>query len=248
MTNFDPAGTFNDDYLWFYDESLSAERNRNETAEILQLLGSDGPLSVLDAPCGHGRISNLLASAGHAVVGVDIIEMFLDLAADDATDLGVQVDYRAGDLRAMPVETETFDAVVCWFTSIGYFDDDGNRAVLAEFARVLKPGGKLIIETLHHDGFVRHHKPAPIENQVSRGNDTMTDVVTFNSITGRTETDRTVQRDGQVRRSHFSVRLPTAPEFDEWLTEAGFAERSYHDRLGLPLTVDSMRIVVTAQK
>ncbi|NOX29025.1 MAG: hypothetical protein GXP35_03080 [Actinobacteria bacterium] len=82
MSCFDPAGTFNDDYLWFYEESLSAIRNRDETSEILRLLGSPNPLSILDAPCGHGRISNLLAAAGHAVVGVDITESFLDLAAD----------------------------------------------------------------------------------------------------------------------------------------------------------------------
>ncbi len=248
MTNFDPAGTFNDDYLWFYEESLSADRNQTETTEILQLLRSDDPLSILDAPCGHGRIANLLAKAGHDVVGVDIIESFLDLAAVGAAEGGVQVDYRPGDLRQLPVETGNFDAVVCWFTSFGYFDDAGNMAVLAEFARVLKPGGRLIIETLHHDGFVRQHTPSPAENEVRRGGDAMTDVVSFDVCTGRIETERTVRRGGQVRRSKFSVRLPTVQEFDTWLTEAGFDERSYNDRLGLPLTLDSLRLVVTAKK
>jgi ubiquinone/menaquinone biosynthesis C-methylase UbiE len=42
--------------------------------------------------------------------------------------------------------------VICWFTSFGYFDDDDNRNVLSEFARVLGPGGRLLIETIHHDG------------------------------------------------------------------------------------------------
>lgn len=38
-----------------------------------------------------------------------------------------------------------FDAVVCWFTSFGYFDDDDNRKVLDEFAQVLRPGGRLLM-------------------------------------------------------------------------------------------------------
>ena len=49
------------------------------------------------------------------------------------------MDYRVGDLRRLGVDGP-FDDVVCWFTSFGYFDDADNRAVLAEFARVLKPG------------------------------------------------------------------------------------------------------------
>ncbi|NOX29024.1 MAG: class I SAM-dependent methyltransferase [Actinobacteria bacterium] len=146
----------------------------------------------------------------------------------------------------MPVETSTFDAVICWFTSFGYFDDHGNRAVLSEFARVLRPGGTLIIETLHRDGFLRSLKSSP--HEVSRGDDKMTDIATFDVRSGGLETERTVRRGDQVRRSQFSVRLPTLPEFDDWLTGAGFGERAYSDRLGLPLTDDSLRLVVTAKK
>jgi SAM-dependent methyltransferase len=276
---FDPAQTFNDDYLWFYEPMLTEERNRAEAAEIVDTLGLTAGASILDAPCGHGRIANLLASAGFKVTGVDLTQPFLDRARADAQRLGVEVESVQGDLRNLlvvrrgfsdvgrhrpdqrervrdvcrhltdaPLVPGPFDAVVCWFTSFGYFEDSDNRRVLEQFASVLRPGGMLLIETMHHDGFLRGFISAPAATLTERGDDVMSDVTTFNPVRGRIETERTVRRAGEIRRSSHSVRLPTVPEFDEWLGAAGFSTRSYHDRRGRALRFDSGRIVVTATR
>ena len=247
MGHFDIDETFNDDYLWFYEPALNEERNRDEAAEIVATLGIEPGSAILDAPCGHGRISNLLAADGFVVTGIDVTELFLQRARTDAASIGVEVDYRRGDLRDLPV-SGPFDAAVCWFTSFGYFDDDDNRKVLREFARVLRPGGRLLIEALHHDGFVRGLASPPAATVTERGEDVMIDITEFDSVTGRVETDRTVRRDGSVRRSHHSVRLPTVPELDAWLAEAGFTERAFTERAGRPLRFDSWRMVATAVK
>jgi 2-polyprenyl-3-methyl-5-hydroxy-6-metoxy-1,4-benzoquinol methylase len=244
---FDAAETFNDDYLWFYEPMLTEERNRAEATEIIDALDLSAGAAILDAPCGHGRIANLLASDGFQVTGVDVTQSFLDRAKSDARRLGVEVEYVQGDLRNLEVPGP-FDAVVCWFTSFGYFDDTDNRRVLEQFAGVLKPKGMLLIETMHHDGFVRGFTAAPAATMTERGDDVMSDVTTFDAIQGRMETERTVRRDGEVRRSSHSVRLPTVPEFDEWLAAAGFSTRSYHGRRGRALRFDSWRIVVTATR
>lgn len=181
------------------------------------------------------------------MTGVDLTDLFLEHARTAAVDLGVNVNYRHGDLRDLPV-SGPFDAVVCWFTSFGYFDDDDNRRVLDEFARVLRPGGRLLIETMHHDGFVRGFVSAPEATVTERDQDTMSDLTSFDSRTGRIETERTVRRDGDVPRSHHSVRLPTVPELDAWLVGAGFADRTFSDRAGAPLRFDSGRLVATAAK
>jgi 2-polyprenyl-3-methyl-5-hydroxy-6-metoxy-1,4-benzoquinol methylase len=118
MESFDAEGTFNEDYLWFYESTLTAERSRKEAAEIVETLKLDPGSSILDAPCGHGRISNLLALDGFRVTGVDVADLFLERAKTDRDELGVDVDYRHGDLRDLPV-SGPFDAVVCWFTSFG---------------------------------------------------------------------------------------------------------------------------------
>lgn len=81
------------------------------------MLKLDPGSSILDAPCGHGRIANLLAVDGFRVTGVDVTELFLGKAQAARDELGVDVDYRQGDLRDRPV-AGPFDAVVCWFTSL----------------------------------------------------------------------------------------------------------------------------------
>lgn len=245
MAAFDTDGTFNEDYLWFYEPTLSPERNRSDTDEIIGLLQLDPGASILDAPCGHGRIANLLALDGFRVTGIDITELFLDRACAERDELGVEVDYRVGDLRDLPPEGP-FDAVVCWFTSFGYFDDADNQQVLREFARVLRPGGRLLIETIHHDGFVRRFVAAPEATVTERDGDTMSDVTTFDSRTGRIESERTVRRGAEVRTSHHSVRLPTVPELDSWLASAGFVDRRFSDRGDRPLRFDSWRLVASA--
>lgn len=244
---FDVSATFNDDYLWFYEQSLTDERNEREAKKIVDILGLEDKASILDAPCGHGRLSNILAARGHDVTGVDITPLFLDRAKGDATTSGVAVDYRMGDLRQLPVDGP-FDVVICWYTSFGYFDDAGNQAALSEFARVLRPGGTLLIEVINRDGLVRNFNPAPAANVVRRADDMMIDTSTFDPVTGRLETERTVVRGGSVRRSNFFVRLPTVPEFDNWLRSAGFSSRTYSDGEGEALSYDSRRLLVSATK
>lgn len=67
-------------YLWFYERVLTPERNLQEVEEIVKTLMLAPGSSILDAPCGHGRIANLLAAQGFLVTGVDLTELFLEHA------------------------------------------------------------------------------------------------------------------------------------------------------------------------
>jgi SAM-dependent methyltransferase len=242
---FDFAATFGPDYLHFHAEQVGEERSNEDAAYICDHLDLQAGDRVLDAPCGHGRIANRLAAAGLAVVGVDEHQGFLALARAQAVTLGVAVDYRPGDLRRLPTDGP-FDAVLCWFNSFGYFVDAEDRAVLAEFHRVLRPGGRLLVDGLHHDGVVRQFTAAPDATVVRVGEDALVDVTSFDPIGGRLVTERTVYRDGAVRHSTHFVRLPTVPEWHDWLAGAGFRSAEITDRAGAPLTVDSWELVVTA--
>ena len=141
---FDMEGTFGDDYLYFYAESIDDEHSDADTAEILALLGLAPGSTILDAPCGHGRLSRRLAAAGMRVTGVDLTHAYLDLARADPKLAPDAVTYLEGDVRALPV-TGPYDAVVCWLNSFGYYDDADCHTVLAEFHRVLRPQGMLML-------------------------------------------------------------------------------------------------------
>jgi SAM-dependent methyltransferase len=103
---------------------------------------------ILDAGCGNGRHAIPLASAGHRVVGVDSSLTLLAAAQRAIRDTGGP-RFVHGSYVGLPFEAASFDAVMCLGTVLGYLGEEGDRAALRELRRVLVPGGRLVIETLH---------------------------------------------------------------------------------------------------
>jgi SAM-dependent methyltransferase len=242
---FDLEATFGDDYPYFYAESIDDAHSDSDTAEILRVLDLPKGSRLLDAPCGHGRIARRLAAAGMIVTGVDVTLTYIEQAKADPQLIPGTVDYVAGDMRQLPVDGP-FDAVVCWLNSFGYYDDADCHRVLEEFHRVLRPGGLVAIDMLHHDAGVRHYTPAPDAVAVQRGDDTMIELWTFDPVSGRMCIERTAHRDGETRHASYFVRLPTPPEWVVWLEAAGFHDVRFQAGGGGPLGVDSWEIVVVA--
>ena len=242
---FDMEATFGDDYPYFYGESIDDAHSDADTAEILGLLELPSGSRILDVPCGHGRLCRRLAAAGMEVTGVDLTPEYVAAARADPLLRPGSVTYLEGDIRSLPVDGP-FDAVVCWLNSFGYYDDDDCHRVLEEFHRVLRPGGKVAIDTMHHDGGVRHFTPAPDAVVVQRGDDAMFEVSTFDPLTGRMVVERTAYRDGALRRASYFVRLPTPPEWVVWLQAAGFHDVQFCAGGGGPLELDSWELVVLA--
>ena len=233
---------FDEDYLWFMEPVLEP-RSDDEVALILRLLELPPGAEVLDAPCGHGRIANRVSSLGYRVVGLDATPLFLDVARS----AGSAVEYVEGDLRAMPFEGR-FDAAINWFSSFGYFDDEGNRAVLEGFRRALKPGGKLLIEQASRDFLLAN---LPASGQAvwvgERGDDLLIDKVSYDPAAGRSTTERIVVRAGKVRRMHFSLAQPTASELARMLREAGFEDVRALNENGDEFTTRSRRLLMLAR-
>jgi demethylmenaquinone methyltransferase/2-methoxy-6-polyprenyl-1,4-benzoquinol methylase len=101
--------------------------------------------SVLDVCCGTGDLSFELAervSPGGHVVGCDFSEPMLDLAREKAADRGVPVRFEWADALELPYDEGRFDAVTVGFGVRNFADRDRG---LSEMARVLKPGGRLVI-------------------------------------------------------------------------------------------------------
>jgi SAM-dependent methyltransferase len=246
MAELVPEDVFGEDYLHFYGGLLGDERSDADTDVAVARAALRPGDRVLDAPCGHGRLAVRLAARGLRVTGVDRAEHLLALARADAGARGVELALVAGDLRRLPVDGP-FDAVVCWFTSFGYFDDASNLAVLREFRRVLRPGGTLLVETLSHDGFVRSFTEAPEAIVVeTAGGDLLVDRNEFDVEHGRVVCHRVTVRDGVRRDTRFAIRLLTVPEWRRALAEAGFAAVAVTDHDGAAADLETFRLVVSA--
>jgi demethylmenaquinone methyltransferase/2-methoxy-6-polyprenyl-1,4-benzoquinol methylase len=102
--------------------------------------------SVLDVCCGTGDLAFELArrvSPGGHVVGCDFSEPMLDLAREKAADRGVEsARFEWADALQLPYDDDRFDAVTVGFGVRNFADRDKG---LREMARVLKPGGRLVI-------------------------------------------------------------------------------------------------------
>lgn len=80
--------------------------------------------------------------AGTTVRGIDLSPAMVELARARAVELGRTVDVRVGDAEHLDADDASVDAVVCTFALCGIPD---HRRALAEMARVLRPGGLLLL-------------------------------------------------------------------------------------------------------
>lgn len=241
---FDFEGLFDQDYLYFYGPQLTPERTETEVDLIWQLLDLKPGMKVLDLACGHGRITNRLAERGCVMTGLDATDLFLQKAQSDAAEQGLEVEYIKGDMRSLPW-TEQFDCVVNWFTAYGYFSDDENRQVLTEVHRVLKPGGKFLLEHLNRDWVLKNFQSAVV---TEREGSYLIDHNRYNVLTGCTENQRIVVREGKVRKLQFFIRLFTYTELRDWLVQAGFQKVEGFGHRGEELTLDSRRMILIGHK
>jgi SAM-dependent methyltransferase len=255
---FDAAGMYDEDYLHFFAAPQGVSEvathgpttpgvgsSGEEVAELIwQLLDLRPGISVLDLACGHGDLANRLAARGCRVTGLDSSAVFLDRARTDAAAGGVSVEYVAGDMRHLPW-TGCFDRVINWSTAFGYFDDDTNRAVLAQIVRALRPGGRLAMELDNLTAFLASHVPSRVV-AAREGGDMLVDRYHLDALTGRFEAERTIVRGGRTRRVTFVKRLFGFPELRDWLLAAGFATVTGYGEDGRPLTADHRRMITVA--
>jgi SAM-dependent methyltransferase len=140
-----------DDWFVGFHRGLAARFWRAVGAAMLdkewQVVGPllDGYRSVLDLPCGDGRLTVRLAEAGHEAVGVDISAEEVEHARRRQ---GTAARFLVGDLRALPDEaTGPFDAVLSWGNSFGYTVPSDSARSLAAMHGALGPGGRLVLES-----------------------------------------------------------------------------------------------------
>ena len=136
---------------WFGEEYLELYSRRDESeaeahADFVERQLGEGrkPRAVLDLACGAGRHTAVLRRRGYRTLGLDL-SMTL-LARMRARDL----PRVAGDMRRLPFQPESFDWVLNFFTSFGYFESEReNFQVLEEIVRILVPEGRFLIDLMN---------------------------------------------------------------------------------------------------
>jgi ubiquinone/menaquinone biosynthesis C-methylase UbiE len=236
---------FDEIYLTTYALNLRERDSAAEAEAAARLAGVEPSAEILDAPTGFGRHALPLAKLGFHVTGVDRS----DVQLSEARRLAGAVEWPKwiqADFRELPFEDESFDAVLCLFTSIGYRGEDGDRAAFGEFLRVLRPGDPLVIEALHRDRLMsifQERSWEPLEDDA-----VLLEERRFDYVAGEIETDHTLLAVAERRGLTFRLRVYTATELVRLLQEVGFGEIDcFGDFEGAPLSRET-RLVVRARK
>jgi SAM-dependent methyltransferase len=237
---------FTDFYLRAYADDERREEAEAQALGAVRLAQTPDGGDVLDVPCGFGRHTLPLARAGYRTTGVDRSAALLAEARRRSGD-GPGPELVAADYRALPLPDEAFDTAVNLFTSLGYLGDEEDVRVLAEIHRVLRPGGRLVIETMHRDRLVRHFSEQDWR-AVGAGR-VLLEQRTFDAASGIAQTTQTlVDASGERDSRTWSIRVYTATELLAMVRAAGFAEaRAVGGFDAAPFTVES-RLVIVARR
>lgn len=139
-------------FVWFFDTVIlrgKLEETRQKTIDLAQLQPGE---QVLDVGCGTGTLAlkaYVRVGAAGRVCGIDPAPRQLARARSKAARCGASIDFQIGVIERLPFPDQSFDVVLSTLM-MHHLPDDIKRLGLSEIARVLKPGGRLVIVDFAH--------------------------------------------------------------------------------------------------
>jgi 2-polyprenyl-3-methyl-5-hydroxy-6-metoxy-1,4-benzoquinol methylase len=234
-------------FVDLYRPFLTPERTRNEVAAIREILPLPLGARLLDLACGWGRHSVELARAGFAVTGVDLSETLLGVARRRAAKAGVEVEWVRADMREIPWSGE-FDAVLSLFSSLGYFLSDAeDLRVLRAAHRALRPGGFLLLETMHRDFVVADYAD---RDWWKAENGTLVWVEReLDAVEGVSREWLRWRKGEETGEKFHALRIRSATEWDALLRQAGLTPLEWYGDWELaPFLHTSESLIVVARR
>ena len=236
---------FDELYLRTYAQLADPETGPRMAEGVVRLAGLEPGADLLDCPSGYGRHSVEFARLGMHVVGAERSEVLLAearcLAGEGDWPRWVQADY-----RELPFEDATFDCVANLFSSLGYWGEEADRLAIREFRRVLRPGGKLVIETMHRDRLMWIYTPTSWQELPDGG--LMIEKRTIDYERGLSVTrHELVEKDGTRKAVPYEMRVYTPTEWIGMARDAGFEHVAcYGDFDETPLSRETRLVLVAS--
>lgn len=207
---------------------------------------------LFDQCCGTGRLSVPLAEKGFQVIGIDLIDSYVESAQKRASELGVQASFIAAD--AFQYESEVPCAgAFNWWTSFGYeASDEKNLLMLGRAFRSISPGGYYALDFMNVPGVIYHFKPEVVTRGMSKADgeillvrESHCDIE--NGIMHK-KWDYFLESGRRVQH-HSTVRLYDPPTLKRLFETAGFRNiRIFGDLDESKITLNSPRCIILAQR
>jgi SAM-dependent methyltransferase len=225
-----PTRPFYTEFAWAFDLLIDRPVQK-ECAVIAAWLTARGILpgaTLLDAGCGTGRYARELARRGYVVEGIDRSPDLVDVAKGASADAMGGVSFDVGDIADLP--RAKFDGILCRGVLNDILDDRERDAVIAAFARALRPGGALILDVREWGASAQRKAREPLfRKRVSteRGELTFTSLTTLDPENRQLllfeRHELAAAGETRVMDDHFVMRCWELDELVALLARHGFA-------------------------
>lgn len=227
---------------------LTPRQLEREVSFIDEGLGVAPGGRILDLACGAGQHAVELAARGYDVVGFDLSQSQLDWAGGLALERGQRLQFTCADMRELSY-VEDFDAVFCWNTSFGFFEEEKNVDIAQRVFKALRPGGRFLLDVVNRDYVVAQQ---PGQTWFEGDGCVCIDDVSIDFITSRMKVKRTLMlTTGKNRECNYSLRIYALHELGKMLHDVGFKVLNVSGRPEMPgvfFGSTSPRIIILAAK
>ena len=206
--------------LWieFQQSIWPADKSRMEVDFLKKIMKLPARASVLDVPCGDGRLSLEFAKRGHEVEGVDNSSQLLEAARANAQKSKLDITFTQSDMARMDYGSK-FDAAVCVWGSLGYRTEREDMEFLECVRKALVPGGAFVLEVITTESLFKNFQET--------GWRQAGDILALEKRAWKPETSRIdcewLLIKGEKRETKYSsIRVYTYREIVAMLWETGF--------------------------
>jgi hypothetical protein len=169
----------------------------------------------------------------------------LEEAKNKAIEQNILVNWEFRDMRDLPWKEE-FDGSFCFWGSIGYFDEDGNKDFLSSVYQSIKLGSRFIIDTHIAETLFPKFEH---RSWTKIGDILVLEERTYDHATSRVNTEWLFIKNGQQEIKHSSIRIYTYRELCEMLEVTGFVRFEAYGSLSQEsFTFGSKRLYLVATK
>ncbi|MFP2960347.1 class I SAM-dependent methyltransferase [Myxococcus sp. 1LA] len=227
--------------LPFLSEAVTAREVAYLGRAFADLTGS---APVVDLGCGHGRHAARLNAEGPLagrVIGLELDALSLSMRRPGFP--AVQ-----GDLRALPFREASLAGAYAWYSTLAAFTDAEHVHILREVARVLRPGGRWVFQTVPYERLAA--SPQAAFRETLPDGSVLEEESHFDASTGRDEGQRTLTfPEGRCLRASYSLRYYPLADWVRLLESTGFSVVWVHGGLaGEPLDAHSTDLIVGAER
>lgn len=234
--------------LELWRRAISHETTEDEANFLVDVLDLSAGSSVLDIPCGNGRLCLPLSLAGFRVTGVDVCNEFLQEARAAAAKSSATIEYVSGDMKEFALDSaKQYDGAYCMGNSFGYLDFEGTCQFLARLSSALRPDAKFVVDTsMTAESFLVNGGE---REWIKAGDIYMLVENKYDCRQSRVETEYVFLRNGIEERRKAIHWIYTTGQLCKMFESAGFSIEEMYNSLEMePFSLGDEKLILVARR